>query len=130
MWRTRSPFDESRILRWALKLVGFGWTAFLVGTVPAALFTDAGLESHPLGKLGAWGDSGFEYVVMIAALNVGLGLYLVVASSNPAKYWCAIDIFLVCQTLHITSMGSWHLCPATICTGPETFPWASSLLRS
>lgn len=79
---------------------------------PAALFTDAGLESHPLGKLGAWGDSGFEYVVMIAALNVGLGLYLVVASSNPAKYWCAIDIFLVCQTLHITSMGVMAFMPS------------------
>lgn len=96
----RSPLRE-----WILRLTGISWALFFVASVPMAKTRFAHEHDSVLGQLASWGAGGFEYIVMLAAINAGLGICLAIAAGNPVKFRAAIDVFLVCQTLHIASMA-------------------------
>ncbi|MUM17866.1 hypothetical protein BI330_15700 [Mycobacterium sp. CBMA 623] len=64
------------------------WSAVSLATSPAGL-----PERYAPGAVALDG------IVMFAGLNAGMGLYLIFASTNPARYRHTVDMFLLCQVL-------------------------------
>lgn len=103
---------HSPLVPFVLRTTGLFFVVFFLIAVPLASTQLANEHHSTIGKLGAWGaGGGFEYVVMIAALNIGLGICLAVAAGDPVRYRAAVDVFLVCESLHMLSMAIMALAP-------------------
>ncbi|MGY0497429.1 DUF6632 domain-containing protein [Nocardia sp. FBN12] len=101
MTTTKSPAD-SPFLRLTLRSGGVLVALFFL-TTP---LVTTGVVTHDswLGRRVMWGHGGEEYLVMLAVINIALGLYLAWAAGDPGRRWLAIDIFIVVEAVHVASM--------------------------
>ncbi|OHV01440.1 hypothetical protein [Mycobacterium talmoniae] len=100
---------DSALLRATLRIGGALVVVFFL-TTPLAT---TGVIAHDsfLGRRVLWGHGGNEYLIMLAVINIVLGAYLFWSARNPSRYWLAIDIFLVAETVHLASMVVMALSP-------------------
>ncbi|WP_280480067.1 hypothetical protein [Nocardia cyriacigeorgica] len=108
MTATKTSAD-SPFLRFSLRSAGLLVALFFL-TTP---LVTTGVVTHDswLGRRVMWGHGGEEYLVMLAVINIALGLYLAWAASDPGRRWLAIDIFIVVEAVHLASMCVMALMP-------------------
>lgn len=80
-----------------LRMCGIWWLV----VSSAAIWSAVSLATSPTGLPERYGPEAvaLDGIVMFAGLNAGMGLYLIFASTDPAKYRHTVDMFLVCQVL-------------------------------
>lgn len=91
-------------LRWTLFIVGAGWTAFFVVFVPIVLFDPIDHQSTA-GRLLLWGHGGVEYLAMITAINLVVGIALMRAATDPRAHAESIDLCLAINVAHMATMA-------------------------
>lgn len=91
-----------------LRLCGVIW----MSTSSAATWLTISLAASPRGlpEHDTANVVAFDGLVMFAGLNVGMGLYLIVASTNPVKYRYVVDMFVLSQMvcgLSVAALRIW-----------------------
>lgn len=96
---------DQQILRCQLVLraTGVALIGFFTFAVAAAL-ADAVDPASLAGRLLMWHGGGTEYVVMIGAINVALGVGMVLASADPGANRLAVDLVIGIHVAHLTAM--------------------------
>lgn len=107
---TAPPLTEPRLdrrlrcVRWTLLAVGGSWTAFFLVFVPITIFEPIAGDSLP-GRLVLWGHGGDEYLAMIVAINLVIGIALLRAARDPLAFGQTIDLCLAINTAHLGTMA-------------------------
>lgn len=90
-------------LQWGLRIIGAGWALFFAGLL---LNTLADLFDHDswLGQRVMWGHGGDEYLLMLAAVNIVLGVFLYRSAAEPLANRTFIDFAVIANAAHLGLM--------------------------
>ena len=92
-----------RRLRRTLYVVGGAWAGFFVVALVSTLL-DSVEPTSLMGRLTMWGHGGADYVIMICAINIVIGLALLRSASAPVEYRHVIDVCLAINAVHLATM--------------------------
>lgn len=102
--RTTPSDARLRWLRRVVLAVGAAWTAFFVAFLPITIFESVAGNSV-LGRLLLWGHGGDEYLAMIVAINLVIGVALLWSARDPLARGQTIDLCLAINTAHLATMA-------------------------
>jgi hypothetical protein len=92
-------------LRFGLRFVGWGWTLFFIAILANELVQPPlWRRDSLLGLLTLWGHGGHEYLLMLCAINIPLGIFLILSARDPSSNRTFIDFAVVANGVHLTSM--------------------------
>lgn len=102
--------DDIRMIRlqWGLRLAGAAMILFfLAGAIAVLADIDALIseDSGILGKLLAWTDhEGHEYILMLSAIYISWGAFVVAAANDPLRNRLMVDFAIVGNLAHMAVM--------------------------
>jgi len=92
-----------RRLTTGLRIIAVGWATFFATAIIVTLFDL--IDAHStVGKLVMWGHGGEDYVLMIATINIVMGIFLFRSASDPLQHRFFLDFVLAANAAHMTVM--------------------------
>ena len=94
-----------RRLQIALRFVGSSWAIFFSAIVFNELSGSILWSRDDLcGKVVLWGYGGQEYLLMICAINIPLGIFLAAAAKKPVRHRMFLDFAITANLAHMVTM--------------------------
>jgi len=92
-----------RRLATGLRIIAVGWVMFFATAIIVTLFDL--IDAHStVGRLVMWGHGGEDYVLMIATINIVMGIFLFRSASDPLRHRFFLDFVLAANAAHMAVM--------------------------